>query len=147
MLASEATAVLLDPEISATQAIAQHAIPNNIGIVVALKSQGIWVMPHRAKHKSFRIGRSKKPNVWARMLSSYWSITTPEFIHCKSNRRLHIEGRNDCRKHDLVLMLEPLSYSLDENRKLTSEEKRTVVVETARRLSPLILIFSRRNFR
>jgi len=34
-------------------------------------------------------------------------------------------------------MLEPLSYSLDENKKLTSNEKRYVVVETARRLTPL----------
>ena len=34
-------------------------------------------------------------------------------------------------------MLEPLSYSLDENKKLTSEEKRYVVVETAKRLTPL----------
>ena len=36
-----------------------------------------------------------------------------------------------------LLMLEPLSYSLDENKKLTSDEKRYVVVETARRLTPL----------
>jgi tagatose-1,6-bisphosphate aldolase len=34
-------------------------------------------------------------------------------------------------------MLEPLSYSLDENRKLISDEKRYVVVETAKRLTPL----------
>jgi tagatose-1,6-bisphosphate aldolase len=34
-------------------------------------------------------------------------------------------------------MLEPLSYPLGENKKLTSEEKRYVVVETARRLTPL----------
>ena len=34
-------------------------------------------------------------------------------------------------------MLEPLSYSLDENKKLSSEEKRYVVVETAKRLTPL----------
>jgi tagatose-1,6-bisphosphate aldolase len=34
-------------------------------------------------------------------------------------------------------MLEPLSYSLDENKKLSSDEKRYVVVETARRLTPL----------
>ncbi len=33
-------------------------------------------------------------------------------------------------------MLEPLSYSLDENKKLSSEEKRYVVVETAKRLTP-----------
>ena len=40
-------------------------------------------------------------------------------------------------KHDLVLMLEPLSYSLDENKKFSSDEKRYVVVETAKRLTPL----------
>ena len=34
-------------------------------------------------------------------------------------------------------MLEPLSYSLDENKKLSSDEKRYVVVETAKRLTPL----------
>src|SRR5678815_1527588 len=39
-LASEATAVLLDPEVSASQAIAQHAIPKEIGLVVALESTG-----------------------------------------------------------------------------------------------------------
>jgi tagatose-1,6-bisphosphate aldolase len=44
---------------------------------------------------------------------------------------------DDCNKHDLVLMLEPLSYSLDESKKLSSDEKRYVVVETARRLTPL----------
>ena len=43
----------------------------------------------------------------------------------------------DCARHDLALMLEPLSYSLDEARKLSSEEKRYVVVETTRRLTPL----------
>jgi tagatose-1,6-bisphosphate aldolase len=43
----------------------------------------------------------------------------------------------ECIRHDLVLMLEPLSYSLDESRKLSSEEKRYIVVETARRLTPL----------
>ena len=43
----------------------------------------------------------------------------------------------ECIKQDLVLMLEPLSYSLDESKKLSSDEKRYVVVETARRLTPL----------
>jgi tagatose 1,6-diphosphate aldolase len=43
---------------------------------------------------------------------------------------------NECTKHDLVLMLEPLSYSLND-KKLSSEEKRYVVVESAKRLTPL----------
>jgi tagatose-1,6-bisphosphate aldolase len=44
---------------------------------------------------------------------------------------------NDCKKYDLPLILEPLSYSLDETRTLSSDEKRYVVVETAKRLTPL----------
>jgi tagatose-1,6-bisphosphate aldolase len=44
---------------------------------------------------------------------------------------------DDCAKHDLVLMLEPLSYSLDENKKLSSDEKRYVVIESAKRLTSL----------
>ncbi len=43
----------------------------------------------------------------------------------------------ECIKQDLVLMLEPLSYSMDETKKLSSDEKQYVVVETARRLTPL----------
>ena len=42
----------------------------------------------------------------------------------------------DCLKYDLGMMLEPLSYSLTD-KKLTSDEKRYVVVETARRLTPI----------
>jgi tagatose-1,6-bisphosphate aldolase len=43
----------------------------------------------------------------------------------------------DCARQDLLLMLEPLSYSLDQTRKLTPEEKRYVVIETAKRLTSL----------
>src|SRR6185503_1189924 len=39
-LAAQGTAVLLDPEISAAQAIAQGAIPSNVGLVVAVESTG-----------------------------------------------------------------------------------------------------------
>jgi tagatose 1,6-diphosphate aldolase len=40
-------------------------------------------------------------------------------------------------KFDLAFFLEPLSYSLDPNNKLTSAEKRDVVVRTAEKLTPL----------
>src|SRR6476620_8396452 len=39
-LASESTAVLLDPEVSAGQAIVQYAVPRDVGLVVALESTG-----------------------------------------------------------------------------------------------------------
>ena len=39
-LAKQATAVLLDPEVSAAQGIAQGMLPDNVGLVVAVESTG-----------------------------------------------------------------------------------------------------------
>src|SRR5687768_11757055 len=136
-IASTATAVLLDPEVSAAQAIAQCAIPNNIGLVVAVESTGYTgdatarqaqIIPGWSVEKAKRMGAS--------------AVKLLVYYHPDSSNARQIEGftfavAEDCRKHDLVLMLEPLSYSLDENKKLSSEEKRYVVVETAKRLTPL----------
>jgi tagatose 1,6-diphosphate aldolase len=136
-LVSKATAVLLDPEVSAAQAIAQHAIPKKVGLVVAVESTGYTgdatarqaqIIPGWSVEKAKRMGAS--------------AIKLLVYYHPDSSTAKEIEGftsmvAEDCRKHDLVLMLEPLSYSLDENRKLASEEKRYVVVETAKRLTPL----------
>jgi tagatose-1,6-bisphosphate aldolase len=64
------------------------------------------------------------------------------YYHPDSSTASEIESftsqvAEDCARHDLALMLEPLSYSLDDAKKLSSEEKKYVVVETARRLSAL----------
>ncbi|SRR6266487_586383 len=136
-LASEATAVLLDPEVSAAQAIAQQVIPNNIGLVVALESTGYTgdatarqaqIIPGWSVEKAKRMGAD--------------SIKLLVYYHPDSSTAKEIESfveqvGQDCARHDLLLMLEPLSYSLDENKRLTSQQKRYVVVETARRLAPL----------
>jgi tagatose 1,6-diphosphate aldolase len=42
-----------------------------------------------------------------------------------------------CARFDIPLFVEPLSYSLDPAKKLSSAEKRQIVIETARRLTPL----------
>lgn len=136
-LAVHATAVLLDPEVSAAQAIAEHAIPNNAGLVVAVESTGYTgdatarqgqIIPGWSVEKAKRMGAS--------------AIKLLVYYHPDSPTAKEIEGftskvADDCNRHDLVLMLEPLSYSLDESKKLSSDEKRYVVVETARRLTPL----------
>lgn len=137
VLAKQATAVLLDPEVSAAQAIAQRAIPQNVGLVVAVESTGYTgdatarqaqIIPGWSVEKAKRMGVS--------------AIKLLVYYHPDSEAAAEIEDftamiAEDCRKHDLVLMLEPLSYSLDENKKLSSDEKRYVVVETAKRLTPL----------
>jgi len=43
----------------------------------------------------------------------------------------------DCRKQDLLVMLEPLAYALNDKGSQTSDEKRAAVIGTARKLSPL----------
>lgn len=136
-LASKATAVLLDPEVSAAQAIARGAIPNTVGLVVAVESTGYTgdttarqaqIIPGWSVEKAKRMGAS--------------AIKLLVYYHPGASTASEIEDftsmvAEDCRRHDLVLMLEPLSYSLDEEKKLSSDEKRNVVVETARRLTPL----------
>lgn len=137
LLASEATAVLLDPEVSAAQAIAQYAIPKEIGLVVAIESTGYTgdaigrhaqIIPGWSVEKAKRMGAS--------------AVKLLVYYHPDSSTANEIESfveqvAKDCARHDLLLMLEPLSYSLDERRKLSSAQKRFVVVETARRLTPL----------
>ena len=136
-LAKQATAVLLDPEVSAAQAVAQGAIPNHIGLVVAVESTGYTgdaIARHAQIIPGWSVEKAKRMGASAIKLLVYY--------HPDSSTAGEIEDftakiAEDCKKHDLVLMLEPLSYSLDENKKLTSEEKRYVVVETAKRLTPL----------
>jgi tagatose 1,6-diphosphate aldolase len=137
VLASQATAVLLDPEVSAAQAIASHAIPSNVGLVVAVESTGYTgdatarqaqIIPGWSVEKAKRMGAS------AVKLLVYYH---PDSTTAKEIEDFISKIAEDCRKHDLLLMLEPLSYSLDENKKLSPEEKRYVVVETAKRLTPL----------
>jgi len=136
-LASRATAVLLDPEVSAAQAVARRAIPNNVGLVVAVESTGYTgdatarqaqIIPGWSVEKAKRMGAS--------------AIKLLIYYHPDAATAGEIEDftsmvAEDCKKHDLVMMLEPLSYSLDEDKKLSSDEKRYVVVETAKRVTLL----------
>lgn len=137
VLAGKATAVLLDPEFSAAQAIAQCAIPKDVGLVVALESTG-YTGEATARHTQiipgWSVEKAKRMGASAVKLLVYYH---PDSSMAKEMEDFISMVAEDCTKHDLALMLEPLSYSLDENKKLTSEEKRYVVVETARRLTPL----------
>jgi len=136
-LASEATAVLLDPEVSAAQAIAQGVIPNDVGLVVAVEATG-YTGDATARHaqiiSGWSVEKAKRMGASAVKLLVYYHPDSPA---AKEIEDFTAKVAEDCVTHDLALMLEPLSYSLDESKKLSSEEKRYVVVETAKRLTPL----------
>lgn len=133
-LAAHASAVLLDPEVSAAQAIAYGALPGNIGLVVALESTGYGgvstsrqsqILPGWSVEKAKRMGASM-----IKLLVYYHPDATNAAMIEAFVRQVAAE----CSLHDIGLMLEPLSYSLALEKGLSSEEKRQVVVETARRL-------------
>ena len=135
-LASHATSVLLDPEVAAAQAIAQGVIPKEIGLVVAVESTGYTgdatarqaqIIPGWSVEKAKRMGAS------AIKLLVYYHPDSPT---AKETEAFTKNIADECIRHDLVLMLEPLSYSLND-KKLSSEEKRYVVVESAKHLTPL----------
>lgn len=135
-LASYATSVLLDPEVSAAQAIAAGKLPGDKAFVVAIESTGYGgiatarkgqVIPGWSVEKAKRMGASM--------------IKLLVYYHPDSSTAAEAEAfvtqiAADCLKYDIGFMLEPLSYSLTEQ-KLTSDEKRYVVVETAHRLTPI----------
>jgi tagatose-1,6-bisphosphate aldolase len=135
-LASHATSVLLDPEVAAAQAIAQGVVPKEIGLVVAVESTG-YTGDATARHAQiipgWSVEKAKRMGASAIKLLVYYHPDSPT---AKETEAFTKNIADECTKHDLVLMLEPLSYSLDD-KKLSSEEKRYVVIESAKRLTPL----------
>ncbi|HBY08044.1 MAG TPA: hypothetical protein DEH22_09775, partial [Chloroflexi bacterium] len=135
-LAGEATAVLLDPEYSAAQAVAAGVIPGNAGLVVAVESTGYGGEPTARQSQilpGWSVEKAKRMGASMIKLLVYYHPDSPTATEIEVFTQQVAE---DCQKHDLGIMLEPLSYSLDGD-KLTTDEKRYVVVETARKLTPL----------
>jgi tagatose-1,6-bisphosphate aldolase len=134
-LAPAASAVLLDPEVGAAQCIAAGVLPGHIGLVVSVEQSGYrgdstarlsQVAPGWSVAKTRRMGAS------AAKLLVYYHPDAPTAPQIVSLVRQVVA---ECAAQDLPLMLETLTYSIDPNRKkVTPEERRRVVIETARRL-------------
>ena len=135
-LAPYATAILLDPEVSAAQAIAAGKLPGDKAFVVAVESTGYAgdVTARRARIiPGWSVEKAKRMGAGMIKLLVYYHPDSPTAAEAED---FTVKIAADCLKYDLGLMLEPLSYPLTEAR-LTSDEKRYVVVETARRLTPI----------
>lgn len=137
-LAPKATAVLLDPEFGAAQSIASGLMPGRVGLLVAVEATGYsdaptarrsQVLPGWSVEKIARMGASG-----VKLLVYYH----PEAGNAAEQEALVREVSDACRAHDIPFFLEPLSFSIDPAvKKVPTAERQTVVVETARRLTPL----------
>lgn len=136
-LADLSTAALLDPEFSAAQVVAAGVLPAGIGLVVAVESTGYTGEPTARQSQmlpGWSVEKAKRMGASMVKLLVYYH---PEARTSAGVEAFVSQVVADCQKYDLALMLEPLAYSLKEDGKLSSSEKRSVVVETARRLTPL----------
>jgi len=138
ILAPVSSAVLTDPQFGAAQCIASTSLPGNCGLLVAAEETGYTGNPNARESKvlpGWSIEKTRRMGASAVKLLVYY--------HPDSSTAMDIENlvrqvANECAKYDLLLFLEPLSYSLDPAaKKLDPESRRRVVIETAKRLTPL----------
>jgi tagatose-1,6-bisphosphate aldolase len=133
-LADLSTAVLLDPEFSAAQAIATGTIPGKTAFIVAVESTGYGGAPTARQSQilpGWGVEKAKRMGASMIKLLVYYHPDSPTAPGIEALVR---QVADECARCDLGIMLEPLSYSLDSQIKLSSAEKRYVVTETARRL-------------
>lgn len=133
-LADLPTTILLDPEVSAAQAISTFTLPGNRSFVVALESTGYGGSPTARQSQiipGWNVRKAKHMGASMVKLLVYYH---PDSTNAGEIGNFVHRIVKDCQEEDLGLMLEPLSYSLDPEKKLDSAEKRYVVRETAKRL-------------
>jgi len=135
-LATVATGVLLDPEIGVGPVIDDGSLPGRAGLIVAVEATGYEGPPGARVSRilpGWGVDRVKRLGASAAKLLVYYH---PDASNAADQERLVATIAAECRAADLALFLEPLSFALDGG-KLAGEERRTVVVETARRLTAL----------
>jgi len=136
-LSPVATGTLLDPEIGAAQCIADGSVPAQAGLIVAIEATG-YEGPSTARVSrildGWSVEKAKRMGASAAKLLVYYH---PDAADAADQERLVARVAADCRAEDLALFVEPLSFSLVEGQRLTGEDRRRAVVETARRLTAI----------
>lgn len=138
LVSPASSAVLLDPEYGITHAVQSGALPTNIGLIATIDESGYFgestarhsrILPGWSVEKASRLGAS--------------GIKLLVYYHPRSSTAGEIEDlvkkvAKDCRQYDMPFFLETLSYPISNSeKKLSPEERQWVVLETARKLSPM----------
>lgn len=132
------SAYLLDPLYGAAQNIASAALPGSCGLLLAIEESGYTgdasarrsrLLPNWPVEKIKRMGAN--------------GVKLLVYYHPRAETHADIENlvqklAEDCLKADIPYFLEILTYPLDPARKKLSGDERTeVILESARRLTPL----------
>jgi tagatose 1,6-diphosphate aldolase len=136
-LSPVSSAVLLDPEVGLTACVTAGALPGSTGLVVALDtgSTGDPAVRQTGLVEGWDAARAGRAGAAGAKLLVYYH---PEAAEAGAVEQLVGEVARACVASELPLYLEPLSFWPGQpGRGLPSEDRRAVVMETARRLVPL----------
>ena len=142
-LLPHATAVLIDPQLGGAEAIARGVIPGSKGLMITLESSG-YLGVSTARYNEIIPGWS--PAKIKRMGASAIKFKIDYHPHAgevtRRTEELVKQVSEQAASLDIPLLLEPVSYSMDSSYKKESVEyartRPSVVVETARRLGPMV---------
>ena len=113
-LSPHASAVLLDPEYSAAQSIANGVLPGRAGLLVAIEETGYSGSATACESKllpGWSVAKIKRMGADAVKLLIYYHPEAGELTDHQES--LTLEVIQDCRRYDIALYLEAVSYSID----------------------------------
>lgn len=141
-IAPQATAVMLEPVYSAAQAIVAGVLPGHVGFLSALEEQGYLGDPHARQTtliNGWSVPKAKRLGAGGIKLLIFYHPDAGEATDRQEELVQAVIA--DCARSEIPLFLEPLAYPLDPAMPVTSAEfaqqRRRIVVDTARRLSAL----------
>ncbi len=131
------TGALVDPEFGAAQVIRSGELPGSCGLIVAVEETGYEADAHdrqTALIEGFDPRKAARLGASAVKLLLYFH---PEAGRARRQLDVVAAVAAGCREVEMPLIVEPLSFSIDAGAALSPNERRRVVVETARVLSRL----------
>jgi tagatose 1,6-diphosphate aldolase len=135
-LAPASSAVLLDPVFGLAQCVVGDALPGRTGLIVTLDETGYSgdsTLRRSAILEGWSVEKIKRTGADGVKLLVYYH---PGAANAHEQEALIQQVADECARYDIAFYLELLSFSLDPaNRKLKSDEREQVVIESARRLS------------
>ena len=140
-LSPYSSAILLDPNYGAAQCIAGGALPGNTGLLVSIEATGYQSDPQgriTTLLDGWGVEKIKRMGGSAVKILIYYRPDLSD-ITSKQLKTIQIVA-DECIKHDLPFLVEPVSYPLKQGKSGSPEfasEKPGLVIETARQMTAL----------
>ena len=138
-LAPFASGYLLDPEYGVGPAINQFVLPGRTGLLVSLETSGYekkgnWRLTTLLE--GWNVEKVKRLGASAAKLLIFFNPDAPREI-VDHQMKVVRSVAEECRRHDLAFVCEPMSYPVDESEDEFAHHKADTIIRTAEALTPL----------